>query len=220
MTPAGELYAYDGSFPRALACTLQRDMNDNLAWVQQDKVFAFPLAGRGEVWWLLPDSRDGAECSRYVVYNVADGIWSCGTFNRTAWVDAGVFQYPLAVDTSGTVWFQEKGDSEDGGPRAWSITSAYVDLGDGDTHVRLVGIQPDAANLKGGYSIQVDMRTHNGSGITTRSFGPYNVTTATGKISARANGQEGRLTFSANTAPTFWRLGAVRLDLQPTGRRR
>jgi hypothetical protein len=201
-------------------CTLKRDVNDNLAWVQQDKIYAFPVAYRSEVWWLYPDSRDGVECSRYVIYNTVDGTWSCGTFARTCWADAGVFQYPLAVDTSGSIWFHEKGFTQDGGPRSWSLTSAYFDLQDGDTHARLVGIQPDAASLQGGYSIQVNTRIHNGTGITSRSFGPYSVTSATGKISARGNGQEAQLMFSANAAPTFWRLGAVRLDLQSTGRRR
>jgi hypothetical protein len=220
MSPAGEFFSYDGSYPQPLTCTLQRDINDNLAFSQQDKVYAFPVAGRGEVWWIYPDARDGVECSRYVIYNVGEQSWSVGTFNRTAWTDAGVFEYPLAVDTSGQIWFQEKGFTQDGGPRSWSITSAYFDLGDGDTHMRLVGIQPDAGSLQGGYSIQVGTRIHNGSGVTTRSFGPYSVTSATGKVNARANGQEARLTFSATAAPTFWRLGALRLDLQPAGRRR
>lgn len=221
MSPAGQFFAYDGSFPQPLQCTLQRDVHDNLAFSQQDKVYAFPVAARGEVWWLYPDSRDGTECSRYVIYNVLEQNWSCGTFNRTSWVDAGIFQYPLAIDTSGQIWFHEKGLTQDGGPRSWSIASAYFDLGDGDTHMRLMGIQPDAASLMGGYAIQVDTRIHSSSGgITSRTFGPYSVTSATGEISARANGQEAKVTFSGNGAPTFWRLGAVRFDLYPTGRKR
>jgi hypothetical protein len=221
MTPAGEFYAYDGSFPQALVCTLLRNVNDNLAWVQQDKIFAFPLASRNEVWWIYPDSRDGVECSRYVIYNIVDGTWCCGTFQRTCWVDAGVFQYPIAVDTSGSIWFHEKGFTQDGGPRSWSLTSAYFDFGDGDTHMRLLSIQPDAANLQGGYTIQVDTRIHSSSGgLISRTFGPYSVTATTGEVSSRGNGQEAKVTFAGNGAPTFWRLGAVRFDLQSTGRKR
>jgi hypothetical protein len=220
MGSSGEFYQYDGGFPMPLQCTLKRDVQDNLAWVQQDKIFAFPNAKNTEIWWLYPDARDGVECSRYVVYNVLDQTWSCGTFNRTSWVDAGIFQYPLAIDATGTIWFHEKGTSQDGGPRSWSITSAYFDLGDGNEQMRINGIQPDAGSLQGNYSIQIDTRIHNGAGILSRTFGPYNVTSATGKVSARANGQEAKLTFSANTAPTFWRLGAVRIDTTPVGRKR
>jgi len=220
MSPAGEFYVYDGSFPQPLQSTIRRNLTDHLAWVQQDKIYAFPVAARNEVWWLYPDSRDGNECSRYVIYNFVEDHWSTGTFARTAWVDSGIFQYPLAIDTSGAVWFHEKGLTQDGGARSWLLTSAYFDLGDGDAHMRMVGIQPDADDLQGGYSIQVDTNIRNGSGINSRTFGPYGVTGATGKVSARANGQEAKLTFAGTGAPTFWRLGAVRLDLQQSARRR
>lgn len=220
MSPAGEFYVYDGAFPQPLQCTLKRDVKDNLAWVQQDKVYAFAVAAKNEVWWLYPDARDGNECSRYVIYNFVENHWSCGTFARTAWADAGAFQYPLAIDTAGAIWFHEKGFTQDGAARSWSLDSAFFDLGDGDSHLRLMGIQPDAGNLQGGYSITVTARIHNGAGVSTRTFGPYGVTAATGKVSARANGQEAKLTFAGTAAPAFWRLGAVRLDLQDTGRRR
>jgi hypothetical protein len=220
LSPAGEFFAYDGSLPRPLASTLQRDVQDNLAWVQQDKVHAFPIAARNEVWWIYPDARDGNECSRYAIYNFIEDHWSAGTFDRTAWADAGVFPYPLSVDTSGAIRFQEKGFTADGAARSWSIASAYVDLADGDTHMRLVGIEPDAEDLQGGYQIAVGTRLRSAAGLTSRNFGPYGITGATGKVSARANGQEARFTFSATAAPSFWRLGALRLDLQETGRRR
>ena len=220
MSPGGEFYVYDGSYPQPLQCTLKRDVKDNLSWVQQDKVYAFPVSARNEVWWLYPDIRDGNECSRYVIYNFVEGHWSCGTFARTAWTDAGAFQYPLAVDTSGNIWFHEKGFTEDGAARSWSVTSSYVDLGDGDTHMKINSIQPDADDLQGGYSIGITTRIHNTSGIIERSFGPYGITATTGEVSARGSGQEGKLTFSGNAAPTFWRLGAVRIDMDGLGRKR
>lgn len=220
MSPGGEFYVYDGSYPQPLMCTLKRDVKDNLAWVQQDKVYAFPVAAKNEVWWLYPDSREGNECSRYVIYNFIENHWSCGTFDRTSWVDAGAYQYPISVDDNGAIWFQEKGFTEDGAARSWSVTSSYVDLGDGDTHERWSAIQPDADDLQGGYTITLVGRIHNGAGITSRTYGPYNVTAPTGKISTRGNAQEVSIKFAGNAAPTFWRLGAVRFDLDGTGRRR
>lgn len=220
MSNNGEFYVYDGSVPSPLTCTLGRDVRDNLAWVQQDKIYAFTVAARNEVWWLIPDSRDGVECSRYVAYNVVGQNWTAGNFNRTAWTDAGIYQYPISVDTVGAIWFQEKGLTQDGGPRQWSLTSAYFDLSDGDDHMRILGMQPDAAGLQGGYTVTIQTRSRSSTGILTRTFGPYNVTAASGKVSVRASGQEARLIFAGNAAPTYWRLGALRLDIQSTNQRR
>lgn len=102
MTPAGAFMAYGGAAPQMLPCTLSRDVKDNLAFVQQDKVYASRLVGKNyaEVWWFYPDIRDGNECSRYVVLDTINGTWSCGTFDRTAFTDATVFEYPLATGYS------------------------------------------------------------------------------------------------------------------------
>jgi hypothetical protein len=220
ITPGIEFYTYEGGYPQPLQCTLSRDVRDNLARVQQDKVYAFPVAARNEVWWLYPDSREGNECSRYVIYNFVEDHWSCGTFDRTAWVDAGAFTFPLAVDTAGRIWFQEKDFTQDGGVRTWSLSSAYFDLGDGEGHMRLNAIQPDSEDLRGGYSITITTRIRNNSGIIERDFGPYSVNAATGKVSPRANGQEAKFTLAGSGAPAFWRMGAWRVDVEPTGRKR
>ena len=218
LTPAGQFYKFDGSYPVPLNCTLRRDVMDNMAFVQQDKVFAFACSSRNEVWWLYPDERDGQECSRYVIYNFVEDHWSSGTFARTAWVDSGVYEFPLAVDTSGTVWFHEKGFSADGGARQWSVTSAFVDSGDGDTHTRLLGIVPDQEDLQGNYSYQCNARIHNSNGILLRSFPAVNITSATGNANFRANGQELQHIWSGNSSPSFWRYGATRFDIEQTGR--
>jgi hypothetical protein len=220
MSSSGEFYVYDGSYPQPLQSTVKRDVNDHLSWVQQDKVYAFSVASRNEVWWLYPDIRDGNECSRYVIYNYIENHWSIGTFNRTAWIDAGVFQYPLAVDDLGFIWFHEKGFTEDGGVRSWRLQSAYFDIANGDSHMRIGSLQPDAEDQQGGYGVSLDANIRNGDGVLTRTFGPYNVTNTTGKISMRVNGEEVRLTLAGSSAPAFWRMGAMRFDLQDTGRKR
>lgn len=218
MTPQGDFYVYDGTFPRSLNCTLRRDLFDNLAWVQQDKIYAFPCAARSEIWWLYPDSRDGVECSRYVIYNFVENHWSCGTFTRTAWVDAGIFEYPLAVDVNGSIYYHEKGASGDGGARSWFAETAYIDIGDGDKHLAVMGMKPDAGSLQGNYTVQLDARIRNNQGILSRTFGPYGVTAATGNVSFKANGQEMKYTWAGNSAPAFWRMGATRFDITQTGR--
>lgn len=228
MDAAGGFWSYDGSYPQALQCTLARDVRDNLSFVQQDKVYAVPVTvnGRLEVWWFYPDIRDGNECSRYVSFAITESrdqgapVWFNGTFTRTAWTNAGVFQYPLAVDTAGSIWFHEKGFTEDGGARSWSATTAYFDLADDGTHMRYRNIQADVEDMQGGFSLTINsrIRTSQSAGALVRSFGPYNITNPTAKTNVRANGEESQLVFSGNSAPAFWRLGAFRHELEKTMR--
>lgn len=229
MDPAGGFWSYDGSFPQALECTLGRDTHDNLSNVQQDKVYGFPvtLNGRVEIWWLIPDIRDGNECSRYVSYQVTESaqlgapVWTCGTFTRTAWSDgAAPFTFPIAVDVSGSIWFHEKGFTQDGASRSFSLTSSYYDLADGQSSLRIKNMLADTKGLQGGVSITLNTRIRNTSGILTRSFGPYSMNAASGKINMRANGQEVQLVYTGSGAPLFWRRGAESFEFEQSGRSR
>lgn len=221
----GEFYRYDGSYPQPLSCPVKRYVKDNLAWVQQDKIYCWAISGRNEIWWAYPDSRDGTEVSRYVIYNTVEHTWSVGTFDRTSWLDAGIFQYPLAsqyVASTGLsqIWFHEKGFTQDGAARSWSIKSAYFDVEDGGKQMIVRDIQPDASGVQGNYMIELDFNIRNSSGVVARTFGPYTANASTGNIGARANGEECAVTYSGNGAPTFWRHGAMRMNVVPTGRTR
>lgn len=220
MTPAGAFMAYGGAAPAVLPCTLARDVKDNLAFVQQDKVYASRVVGKNyaEVWWFYPDIRDGNECSRYVIYDTIAGTWSCGRFDRTAYVDASQFQYPLAADTAGRIWFHEKGFTADGGPRSWSLMGAWRTVEGGQIIVN--GIRPDADDVQGGYFIRMSGKNRDARGIFTREFGTRSMTAAVGQKSIRAQAEQIAVTFSGNAAPTFWRLGNTMFDVTISGRKR
>lgn len=220
LTPGGEFYMYDGGAPRPLQSTVRRYVSDNLAWVQQDKVYACAISAWGEVWWLYPDKRDSTECSRYIIYNYLENVWAVGSFDRTAWTDAGVFQFPIATDSSGQIWLHEKDFSDDGAPRSWSLSSAYFDLGDGDSHMNILGAYPDAEDLQGGYQITINMKHRNQRGEFSRTFGPYSINQQTGKVSIRSIGQTAQVIWSGYDAPSFFRMGAFRIDMKSSGRRR
>ena len=228
MDPSCGFWAYGGAYPEPLRCTLGRDVTDNMAFVQKDKVYAFPVtqSGRMELWWLYPDGRDGTECSRYVSYAITESqeigypVWFNGTFDRTTWVNSGIFQYPLAVSSGGRVFFQEKGFSDNGGARTWSATSGYFDLSDDGKQMRYKSIQPDVEDQQGGYSITINTKIRNGSGILTRAFGPYSVLSTSGAVDVRANGEESQLVFGGTASPAFFRMGAFRHEIEPSGRTR
>lgn len=213
MTPAGAFYAYQGSVPQMLPCTLARDVADNLAWVQGDKVYAWANVGKNyaEVWWMYPDSRDGDEVSRYVIYDTLRGTWCCGVFDRSAWTPAGVFQYPLAVDTSGNIWYHEKDFTEDGGPRSWFIDSAFNS--DVNGQILIKGVRPDADDLQGGYSITFYSVIRSIVGIARRTLSALSITSSTGQKSVRVRGEQVRFRISGNAAPTFWRMGRMFMDI-------
>lgn len=213
MTPAGALYGYDGSAPFIIPHGLARDIFDNLADAQQDKVYASPIVGKNyaEVWFALPDKRDGTECSRYLILDTINKTVTPGTFNRTAWVDRTVFPYPMAVDTSGQVWFHEKGFTEDGGSRSWSLSGSYASKP--GSQIVINGVKPDHDDLQGGYAITFNGRTRNARGINSRTYSALNITGATGVASCRVKNDEVAFTISGTAAPAFWRLGAMEIDV-------
>lgn len=218
LSNSGEFFRYSGGIPHPLQCTLRRYVFDHLAKVQGDKVFAFCLAAYNEVWWLYPDGRDGNECSRYVTFNFVENSWTTGTFDRTAWHDAGVLRFPMAADTSGRVYFQEKGFSADGSALAWSLESGFNDMGDSGTLKDIVSLIPDFEDLQGGVDVSVKTRTY--SSDTPHENGPHGVTANTSKVDFRAQGREAAFQFAGSSAPAFMRLGQLRADVRRTGKTR
>lgn len=214
MANTGEFFRYVGGAPEPLNCTVRRDVFDNLAPSQGEKVFAFANSAFKEVAWLYPDFRDGNECSRYVKYNVQDNCWDVGTFDRTAWIDSGGSLYPLAANTSGQLFFQEKGNSADGGPLAWYLTTGAYDLGDGEEIMRLTGIIPDFEDFLGGCTITARAYLYPASTATTQAIV---VNAATTKGDFLITGRQVDFKFEGNAAPAFMRMGAHRINFIGTG---
>ena len=220
LSPSGQFFAYGGGQLEPIVSSVRREMFSNLAWVQHDKIYAWHNSAYNEVWWSYPDERDGNEVSRYIIYSYTNGTWSLGTFNRSSWCDAGSYQYPLAVDTDGNIWFHEKGYSDDGSARSWSLTSGWFDIGDGDKHLLINGMYPDAEDLQGGYNVTFTTQIRDARGTNERAYSSQNITNNTGRVDVRATGQVAKITWSATDAPSFYRQGTPSIDINPTSRRR
>jgi len=218
LSPSGTFYYYDGQAPREVSCPVRRSVVGNLAFVQADKIVMSTIAASGEFLMLYPDSRDGNECSRYVIFNPADGTWSVGTWDRTAWVDAGPQSWPVAVTAAGRVFYHEKGRSADGGPISWHLESAPVDLTDGDRLMAVLRCVPDFEEVSGGIDVSLLTRDWPQSDPVTRALGT--VTGRTGKLDCRVTARQVALRLSGSSAPAWWRLGAVRMDTRETGSKR
>ncbi|HYF34913.1 MAG TPA: hypothetical protein VD994_06430, partial [Prosthecobacter sp.] len=227
MTPSREFMAYEGGVPFELNSTIGRDVAENLALVQGEKVFAFSNTAFGEVTWLYPDARDGSpagsgiECSRYASYDTKSGelnIWAPGTYDRTAWIDAGVFPYPLATDTSGNIFYQEKGRSFNGGTFTSSLTTAVIPIGNGNTLFGIRSFFPDFDDQQGGMNLTVITYKEPNSDSTT--YGPYAVAANATKVDLGPSYPVGRFAqfkYDAATAPSFLRHGQHQIDVYDTG---
>lgn len=232
-SPDGVNYRYAGGTAQAMQSTIQRDVFDNLAYAQNDKIFASTINAWQNVIWFYADKRDGTnEISRYELLCAQEpaprqgggplglGVWADGIWDRTSWIDSseGVFQYPISVSADGAVNYQEKGDSANGGNINWKMRRAGIKLGDGRNLWMMSQFVPDFESLIGGCSLtaysylwmQSDPVAH----------GPFMVTSATQTVDMLSDAPVGRLVvleFEANASPCFMRDGYHCMDAQDTG---
>jgi hypothetical protein len=141
-----KFYIYSGRVD-TLPCTLRQYVFDNLNRNQKQIFFAGSNAEFNEVIWFYC-SLNASEIDSYVVYNYSENIWYFGTIQRTAWIDAGVVDYPLAAD-HGYVYQHELGH-DDGQPLNAAplpinsyIQSADIDIEDGDKYMLIRRVIPD-----------------------------------------------------------------------------
>jgi hypothetical protein len=141
-----KFYIYSGRVD-TLPCTLRQYIFDNINRNQADIFFSGSNAEFNEIIWFYC-SASATEIDRYVVYNYSENIWYFGTLVRTAWTDAGLFQYPIALN-AGNVYLHELGH-DDGQPTGAPplpidsyIQSADIDIEDGDKYMLIRRVIPD-----------------------------------------------------------------------------
>lgn len=214
----GQFWLYDGSVPKPVDCPVRREIFENLSWVQQDKVIVSSIAGKNEFIVIYPDARDGNECSRYALFNYTEGTWTLGRWNRTAWVDASPEPWPIAATVDGRIYYHEKGHSADGNAITAYLESAPVDLADGDQLTAITRIVPDFEDLVGGIAVSLKTRAWPSDQPTVKYSGEVNA--ATQKLDCRITARSIAVRLDSTSAPSFWRMGALRFDLRPTGSKR
>lgn len=215
----GKFYQYLGGMPIPLKCPSERDFIDNLADVQGVKIYAVHLASKSEVWWFYPDERDGVECSRAHIYNYAENTWVTDVKARTTFIDSGVFPYPLATDPDGNIYYQEKDFSNDGAARSTSLESSYVNISDGETFATVMGVRPDFDDFRGGAQITFYSKNYP-QDAQARTYGPYNITASTKRVSVRIKGRQIKFKLTTDDAPSFYRLGSMTFDVVQSGQKK
>ena len=128
-----KFYKYDGRV-QTLNCDLLRYVYNDINSNQYDQLFASTNEGFNEVWFFYCSSSSSA-IDRYVIYNYVENVWMYGTLGRTAWLDSGLRNYPIAATYSYNIVQHEYGvdDNTSGTPVAIeaSVTSSQFDIGDG-----------------------------------------------------------------------------------------
>ena len=234
-----KFYKYDGRV-QTLRCDLRQHIFSDINQSQYQQVFAGTIEGFNEVWWFYC-SQNSTTVDKYAVYNYAEDIWYYGTMARTAWLDSGLRDYPLAATYSYNLVDHEFGvdDNETGNPLpiAASIGSSEFDIDDGHNFGFIWRVIPDLT-FRGSTGSQAPQCTmtlipmkNSGSGFTeprstnnTSNATIQRIATApieefTGQVYIRVRGRQIIFKVESNRLGTTWQLGAPRIDIRPDGRR-
>jgi len=239
-----KFYKYDGRV-QTLRCDLRQYIYSDINQLQFDQVFASTNEGFNEVWFFYC-SENSNTVDKYVIYNYAEDIWQYGTMARTAWLDTGLRNYPLAATYSYNIVNHEYGvdNNETATTLAIeaSITSAQFDIGDGQSLAFVWRMLPDLTfrgstdGTTPALTMQILPLLNSGSGyndpksvggtstdasqaVTATQSYPIDLDTYNGQIYIRVRGRQMALRITSNQIGTQWQLGSPRIDLRPDGRR-
>ena len=233
-----KFYVYNGTV-QTLRCDLRKYIFEDINKLQYSQCFAGTNEGFNEVWWFYC-SADSDVIDRYVIYNYAEDIWYYGNLGRTAWLDAGIQDYPLAATYNNNLVYHEYGidDNETAVtlPIVASIESSEFDLDDGHNFMFIWRILPDltfSGSTAGSPSgvLTLQPMINSGSGYTTpASVGGNSANTVvrtatvpieafTGQVYTRVRGRQMIMKFQSTDLGVNWQLGAMRLDMRQDGRR-
>ena len=227
-----KFYLYDGRL-QTLRCDLRRHVFGNINLTQNQQIFAGTNEGFNEVWWFYC-SQNSTTVDSYVVYNYAEDVWYYGTLARTAWLDSGLRDYPVAATYNYNLVNHEYGidDNATGTPTAIEayIESAEFDIDDGEHFGFVWRMVPDLTfqgSTAATPQVTMTMYGMNGSGSgfnteaakTVARTSTVTIEQFTNIVYTRIRGRQMIMKISSDGLGTTWQLGAPRIDIKPDGRR-
>lgn len=233
-----KFYKYDGR-TQPLRCDLRRFIFTDFNAEQYDQVFAGTNESFHEIWWFYCSS-NVTDIDRYVVYNYVEDAWYYGTMARTAWLDSGLRDNPLAATYSYNLVNHEQGNDDNETattqPINAYISSSQFDLDDGHKFMFIWRALPDMnftgssvnapsatmsflplANSGSGYNNPTSQGGVNNGAITRSSTVP--VEEYTEQLNVRVRGRQLAVKIESTGTGVAWQLGTPRLDMRPDGRR-
>jgi hypothetical protein len=228
-------YVYAGG-TQTLPCTVKDKVFLDFNNQQRDKVVAGVNSEFGEVIWFYPSETNSlnnggtGDIDKYVVYNYNEKVWYFGNLVRTAWLDRGIRQFPIAA-ASAYLYNHETGYDDDGSAMTSFIESAPMDIGDGDKFSLVQKVIPDltfegsvnqstpVANftLKARNEPGEDYGNTSAGSATRTATSPVEL--FTNQIDLRARGRSFALRVDSDATGMKWKLGSPRVSIRPDGRR-
>ena len=207
MSKAG-FWIYDG-YVKPLPSDVSDYIFGNINYAQASKIYAVHNSKFGEIWWYYP-SASSNENDSYVTFNYRENHWNIGLMARLAGTDSGVFSYPLMVSSDGYIYEHEVGF--DYGSASVYAESGPVQLGNGDNVMSVSELIPDEQTLG---EVVVSFKARNYPTGTQSTYGPY---TAANPTDVRFTARQVNVKVTADTL-SDWRVGVMRLDAKPSGKR-
>jgi hypothetical protein len=219
-----EFYAYNGAVQR-LPCTVRDYVFEDMNLSQMEKVTAALNSENSEIWWFYPSSAS-QENDRYVIYNYLEQAWYYGNLARTCWVDRGIEDFPVAAAPDHFLYNHEFG-FDDGSTSPASAISAFVsssplDLAEGQQFTFVRRMLPDVSFRNSSApvpSVDITTRVRNFTGASFLATTTSEIGVATDQVHLRLRGRQVSIEVASDETGVAWRLGSLRYDLQPDGRR-
>ncbi len=233
-----KFYKYDGRVSTQ-NCDLREYIFNDFNIQQIEQVFASTNEGFNEVWWFYC-STNSTVVDKYAIYNYAEDIWYYGTMGRTAWLDSGILDFPIAATYIRNIVNHENGvdDNTTATPTAiYSyITSSETDIDDGHNFVFIRRMLPDLTfrgstttnptatlsviplmNSGSGYTNPASVGGSDNAAVTRTATVP--IEQYTGQVFIRVRGRQFSFKIENNQLGSMWQLGAMRLDFKLDGAR-
>jgi hypothetical protein len=234
-----KFFSYTGRV-ETLPCTLWQFVFDDINKDQAFQVFAGSNESYNEVWWFYC-SQNSNTVDKYIIYNYLERVWSYGTMNRTAWLDSGLRQFPMAAYPLGNkILFHEANVDDVSGltpvPIESYIQSSDFDIGDGHNFGFVWRILPDisfnGSNVNQP-SVTMTLRPRQNSGTpygradhpevqsaqNYTSRNTYEVQEFDGQVYTRLRARQMSFRIESTGLGVSWQLGSPRIDIRPDGRR-
>jgi len=235
-----KFYMYSGRV-ETLPCALRQYIFNDINKDQGFQVFSGTNEGYNEIWWFyVSNSSNGTVIDKYVIYNYVDRVWYYGTMARTAWLDSGIREYPMAADYNNRILYHESSVDDNAGesslPIAAYVQSSDFDIGDGHNFGFVWRILPDI-NFNGSTvnnaTVTMTVRPRVNSGtpygqadspavVSADNYGTsqvYNIQQFTGQVYTRLRGRQLAFRIESTGLGVSWQLGCPRIDIRPDGRR-
>jgi hypothetical protein len=233
-----KFYMYSGRV-ETLPCSLWQYTFEDINKEQAFQVFCGGNESYNEIWWFYC-SQGSNDINKYIIYNYLERTWYYGTMARTAWLDSGIRQYPMAADYNSRMLFHESAVDDVAGiepvPINAYVQSSDFDIGDGHNFGFVWRILPDVnfngSNVNNPYvTMRVKPRQNSGapygaadnpeviSGDNFSTAPTYNVQEFTGQVYTRLRGRQLAFRIESDSLGVAWQLGSPRIDIRNDGRR-